>query len=109
MASAFSVGAVLRWGIGGLQEHPLLVVLAGLNLCIVSVVPQLISLPVEIVMEFVSVSGALGEMEVEAIKALVGLTISFLSFPIQQLIVAGAYGGWPTLFGTVRIVSACFT
>ena len=56
VASAFSVGAVLRWGIGGLQEHPLLVVLAGLNLCIVSVVPQLISLPVEIVMEFVSES-----------------------------------------------------
>jgi hypothetical protein len=90
---AFSVGRVFQWGLSLLQEQPILILLAGFNLFLVTFIPQLVSLPVDIVLEVAAASGELGEVEKELLSGLVSFAVQIVAFPLQQLVVAGAYIG----------------
>ena len=93
-AEAFSVGRVFQWGFSLLQERPIMVILAGFNLFILTLVPQLVSLPVDVVLEVAAATGELGDLEKQLISSLVAFGIQLVAFPLQQLVVAGAYIGF---------------
>ena len=65
---AFSVGRVFQWGLALLQERPLMVILAGFNLFVVIMVPQLVSLPLDVGLEVAAATGELGEVEKELLR-----------------------------------------
>lgn len=90
---AFSVGRVFQWGLAVLQESPLLVILAGFNVFLVTLVPQLVSMPLDVGLEVAAATGELGAIEKDLLSALITLAIQIVAFPIQQLVVAGAYIG----------------
>jgi hypothetical protein len=91
---AFSVGQVFQWGLALLQERPIMVILAGLNLFIVVMVPQFISMPVDRGLEIAAATGEVGEIEKQLISSLIALAVQLVAFPVQQLVVAGAYVGF---------------
>ena len=87
--SAFSINTIFRLGFAALKEQPVLILLAGFNLWLIAMIPQLFQAPVDVWVAVMVETGELDEDIGNALSSLVQLAIGFMFWPISMLVAAG--------------------
>ena len=83
---AFSLLKVLRWSLALVQEQPLLVLLGGFNMLVVTVAPSFLASPLG---AMITIGAELDELTSQAVGFFVGAGVQLVSMPLQMLAMAG--------------------